>query len=30
MNIEIDPKALQWIKKNGGAVTVKPPRPAVG
>ena len=30
MNIQIDPKALAWIRENGNAITVKGPRPAVG
>ena len=30
MNIELDAKTTEYVKKNGGVVTVQPPRPAAG
>ena len=30
MQIDIDDNTLEYIKKNGGNVTVQGPRPAVG
>ncbi len=30
MRIQIDPKAVEFIREKGGQVTVEAPRPAVG
>jgi hypothetical protein len=30
MNLDIDDKTINWIKKRGGKVSVLPPQPGVG
>jgi hypothetical protein len=30
MDIQIEPKALEYLNKNGNVITIRGPRPAVG